>query len=90
MVNSRKLADGVATTNKEYVKMKSGLPDDMTPRENPDHMAPGGRGLDRPELEKWTVEELREMASALNLSEVSDSDDREALIDAIESTRPRS
>jgi len=64
---SRKLADDLIHKNSEYSKLKSDRPDDETPRENPDHQGPGRAGLARPELEAWTTQEIRDLASSLNI-----------------------
>ena len=64
---AKKLADDLMHKNVEYTKLKRGLPDDVTPRENPDHQSPGRRGLQRPALESWTTPELRAAARELNL-----------------------
>lgn len=84
----QKLASDLVHTNEEFTKLKSGVVDDKTPRENPDHQSPGRSGLARPDMETWTVEELRKAARTLNLS-AADSYDREQLIDALESATPR-
>jgi len=79
-----KLASSLIKTNSDYEKLKSGLPDDTTPRETPDHQSAGYRGLSKPELEAWTAEELYDYAQTLNLADGLAPDDREGLMDAIE------
>ena len=77
----KKLADEIAKTNQEYTKLKSRVPDDVSPRETPGHQGPGRRGLHRPDLDNWTTEELREAARTLNLS--VEGMNRERLVEAI-------
>jgi hypothetical protein len=84
----RKLADDLAATNAEYEKLKSSRGDDETPREAPRRQAPGARGLRRPDLDRWTTDELRDAAAALQI-DVADALDREALIERLTAARRR-
>jgi hypothetical protein len=79
---NRKLADDFAKTNAEFEKLKSGRVDDETPREAPQRQAPGARGLRRPDLERWTTDELRSAAATLEI-DGADALDREALIERL-------
>ena len=78
----KKLADDIAVTNAEYEKLKSDRPDDAAPRESPRRLAPGIRGLRRPELECWTTDELRTAAATLRIAGAGTLE-RTALIDAL-------
>ena len=79
---NRKLADEVARTNAEFEKLKSNRVDDETPRETPQRQAPGARGWRRPDLERWTTEELRSAAATLEI-DGADALDREQLIERL-------
>lgn len=78
----KKLADDLMHTNEEYTKLKSSRPDDVTPRETPGNQAPGRRHLDRPELDTWTTNELREAATELNIHNATTLE-RAELIDSL-------
>ncbi len=79
---ARKLADKLADIDAEFEKLKSGRPDDETPREAPQRQAPGVRAMRRPDLDRWTTDELRRAAENLNLRSAG-SLDREALIERL-------
>jgi hypothetical protein len=76
------LADDLAATNAEYEKLKGSRRDDETPRESPQRQAPGGRGLRRPDLDRWSNDELRAAARDLRI-DGADALDREALIECL-------
>jgi hypothetical protein len=78
----RKLADDFAKTNAEFEKLKSNRPDDETPREIPQRQAPGVSGLRRPDLDRWTTEELRAAAATLGVDNV-DALGRDELIERL-------
>ncbi|HSN72072.1 MAG TPA: hypothetical protein VLT59_11210, partial [Steroidobacteraceae bacterium] len=75
---AKRRAEDLIHTNEEYEKLKSETGIDRAPRETPAQQAPGQRGLDRPELEAWTDEELRTATRALGVED-ADMLDRDAL-----------
>ena len=83
----RKLADDLAATNAEFEKLKSGRPNDITPRETPQRQAPGGSGVRRPDFAQWTTDELRSAAATLQIDE-ADSLDRGTLIERLVAADP--
>lgn len=79
---AKKLADDLIKSNTEYTKLRADRTDGESPREMPDHQSPGQRGLDRPEYNRWTIEELRATADKLNLGD-TDGLDRKQLIERL-------
>lgn len=84
----KKLADDLMQSNEEYTKLKTKNPPDRTPRENPDHQAPGNRGLTLPDLEKWETAEIRQHALSIGIEDAGELD-RDDLIAAILELRRR-
>jgi hypothetical protein len=77
----RKLADGSIESNTEYKKLRTQSRGE-TPRKPASEPMPGRDGLKRPELERWTREELERAAEVLRV-EGSEGMDRGALVDAL-------
>lgn len=78
----KKLADDLMQSNEEYTKLKTANPPDVTPRENPDHQAPGNSGLTLPDLENWETDEVRQLARSLRIED-ADNLDRGDLVTAV-------
>ena len=82
MSKKAKTADPLLKKNEEYVKLSSDRAEGKAPREQPSQQAPGGKGYDLPEYERWTDEELHTLAQDLSLAS-HEKMERRALIDAL-------
>lgn len=79
---NRKLAENWITTNDEYSKLRGRGPWGTPFRRSFRGRAADARGLERPELETWTTEELRRAAATLGVP-ATDVMPREALVEAL-------
>lgn len=78
---NRKSAEDLIQSNEEYTKLNGRLAAGAVPRGDR-RRAPRGRGLGRPELERWTTEELRSAAMTLGAPN-TDVMRRDELIEAL-------
>jgi hypothetical protein len=76
------IGEDLMQDNETYRKARAGEPDKHTPREDPSRQNAAKQGYGRPEFERWTDQELIELAETLEIP-TPEQLPRESLIDAL-------
>ncbi len=63
----KEIGEGLMPDNETYRKVEPNDPSEKAPRESPSRQSADKQGYGRPEFERWTDEELLQMARTLEI-----------------------
>lgn len=78
----KEIGEDLMQDNETYRKARGSEPEKRTPREDPSRQNAAKQGYGRPEFDRWTDQELIELAETLEIPSPEQLS-RESLIDAL-------